>query len=85
MLIRTNLSCRLVPGMCAVRVPVCVNAGCIATSLAWHYELVLCRWSERLGFGDGWACLQHGVTFKHRQVLPWVVKGEGISVNEAIL
>jgi hypothetical protein len=32
----------------------------------------------------GWACLWHGVTFEHRQVLPWAVKGEGISVNEAV-
>jgi hypothetical protein len=36
-------------------------------------------WSEWLDFGDGWACLQHGVTFEHRQV-----KGEGMSVNEAV-
>jgi hypothetical protein len=38
-------------------------------------------------FGDGWACLRFGVTFEHRQVLPWawqVVKGEGMSVNEAV-
>jgi hypothetical protein len=33
---------------------------------------------------DGWACLWHGVTFEHHQVLPWVVTGEGISVNEAV-
>jgi hypothetical protein len=25
-----------------------------------------------------------GVIFEHRQVLPWAVKGEGMSVNEAV-
>jgi hypothetical protein len=52
--------------------------------LAWHYEPVHCRWSEQLGFGDGWACLRNGLTFEHRHVLPWVVKGDGMSVNEAV-
>jgi hypothetical protein len=65
-------------------VSLCVNAVFIASGWAWHYEPVLRRWSERLDFGDGWACLWHGVTFQHRQVLPWAVKGEGMSVNEAV-
>jgi hypothetical protein len=30
------------------------------------------------------SCLRHGVTFEHRQELPWAVKGEGMSVNEAV-
>jgi hypothetical protein len=35
---------------------------------------------------SGWvACFRHGVTFEHRQVFPWAVKGEGMSVNEAVL
>jgi hypothetical protein len=80
-LIRPNLACKRIPGSVC---PVCVNASFIASGLAWHYEPVLCRWSEWLDFGDGWACLQHGVTFEHRQVLPWAVKGEGMSVNEAV-
>jgi hypothetical protein len=36
------------------------------------------------GFGNGWACLRHGVTFEHRQLLPWAVKVEGMSINEAV-
>jgi hypothetical protein len=68
-------------------VPVCINACFIASGWAWHYEPVLRQWSERPGFDDGWAYLRFGVTFEHRQVLPWawqVVKGEGMSVNEAV-
>jgi hypothetical protein len=38
-------------------------------------------WSERQDFGDGWACVWHGVT---RQVLPWAGKVEDMSVNEAV-
>jgi hypothetical protein len=34
--------------------------------------------------GDQWACLRHGVTFEHSKVLPWVLKGECKSVNEAV-
>jgi hypothetical protein len=30
------------------------------------------------------SCLRHSVIFEHRQVLPWAVKGEGMSVNEAV-
>jgi hypothetical protein len=83
MLIRPNLACRRVPGsVCSI--PVCVNTGFIASGWVWHYEPVLCRRSKRLGFVDGWACLRHGVTFEHHQVFPWAVKGEGMSVNEAV-
>jgi hypothetical protein len=56
----------------------------IASGWAWHYEPVLCRWSERRGFDDWWAHLWHGVTFEHRQVLPWAVKCEGMSANESV-
>jgi hypothetical protein len=48
-------------------------------------SLFFAEWREGLGFGDGWACLRHGVTFEHRQVLPWVVKGRGMSVKEATM
>jgi hypothetical protein len=34
--------------------------------------------------GNGWAYLWHGVTFEYRQVFPWAVKGESMSVNEAV-
>jgi hypothetical protein len=50
----------------------------------WHYKPVLGRSSNQLGFGNWWACLWLGVTFEHRQGLPWAVKGEGMSVNEAV-
>jgi hypothetical protein len=68
------------PAVCAV----CVNAGFIASGRVWHYEPVLYRWIERLDFGDGWARLRHGVPIEHHQVLLWAVKGEGMSVNEAV-
>jgi hypothetical protein len=63
---------------------VCVNASFIASGWAWHYEPALFRWSERQDFGYGWACLRHSVAFEYRQMLPWAVKSEGISVNEAV-
>jgi hypothetical protein len=67
-------------------VPVCVNAGFIASGWAWYYEPVLCRWSERQDFGNGRACLdlRDGVTFQHHQVHPWAVKGESMSDKEAV-
>jgi hypothetical protein len=82
-LIRPNLAFRRVPG-CVCSVPVCVNADFVASTWAWHYKLVLCRWSERQNFGDGWACPRHSVTFEHRQVLSRACNGEGMSVNEAV-
>jgi hypothetical protein len=78
---------RPIVGVSVCSVPVCVNAGFIASNWAWLYEPVLRRWSERPYPGDWWACLRFGVTFEPWQLLPWAwqeVKGEGMSVYEAV-
>ena len=68
--------------MCIVCV--CVNADFIASDWAWLHEPMVGHWGVRLGCGDTWACPGCGVTFEPRQVAWQEVKGEAMSVNEAL-
>ena len=65
----------------------CFNADFIASDWVWFHEAMLGHWDIGPGRGDRWVCPRCGLTFVPGQVPlgVWQVKGEAMSVNEALL